>query len=170
MDGYPGHALPHVDELGLWLDDNLPSEGRIGIIHGDFQYPNVMYSHQTPKIAGLIDWELSTLGDPLLDLGWMLSSWSDADDPPGKESVVIPWNGFASRVELVRLYGELSGRDMSSMPWFFALACYKLACLLEGTYARACSGKAPKEMGDRLHSYALWLLAKGMQLKATGDI
>jgi aminoglycoside phosphotransferase (APT) family kinase protein len=170
LDGYSGHALPFVDELGQWLDDNVPTDGRIGIIHGDFQYPNVMYRHDAPKITGLIDWELSTLGDPLLDLGWMLSSWTDADDPKGKEPIVSPWNGFLSRMELVRLYGELSGRDMAAMPWYFTLACFKLACLLEGTYARACAGQASREIGDRQHRYALWLLAMGMQVKEKGTI
>src|SRR5262249_2215979 len=77
MENYPGHALPHVDATGVWLDANIPADRRIGLIHGDFQYPNVMYHLDQPTISGLIDWELSTLGDPLLDLGWMLSSWSE---------------------------------------------------------------------------------------------
>ena len=166
LEGYPGHALPNVDKVGRWLTDNLPGNRQIGIIHGDFQYPNVMYFHDKPKIAGLIDWELSSLGDPLLDLGWMLSSWSEDNDPAGKDPRVTPWDGFMTRAELISLYGELTGRDMSEMPWFFVLACYKLACILEGSFARACAGQAPKDVGDRLHDYALWLLAKADQLIA----
>ena len=170
MENYPGHALPNVDETGQWLNDNLPSDGRIGIIHGDFQYPNVMYFNDRPKIAGRIDWELSTLGDPLIDLGWMLSSWSGQGDPAGKEPVVTPWDNFMTRSELIALYGELTGRDMAAMPWFATLACYKLACILEGTYARACAGKAPKETGDFLHNYALWLMARAQQIIGTGKV
>ena len=170
MENYPGHALPHVDETGQWLNDNLPSDGRIGIIHGDFQYPNVMYFDDRPKISGLIDWELSTLGDPLIDLGWMLSSWSGEGDPAGKEPVVTPWDNFMTRADLIALYGELTGRDMTVMPWFATLACYKLACILEGTYARACAGKAPKETGDFLHNYALWLMARAQQVIGTGKV
>ncbi|PAU86064.1 phosphotransferase family protein [Pseudomonas sp. WN033] len=178
LDGYrdvPGYAaeppLPYVDETGRWLTDNIPAGGRIGIIHGDFQWPNVMFSLESPRISGLIDWELSTLGDPLLDLAWVLTSWREEDDPSeGGASggpIVQPWDGFMTRAELISLYGELSGRDMSSMPWFFVLACYKLACLLEGTYARSLAGKAPKEMGLYLHNYALWLMAKARQLIAS---
>lgn len=170
MENYPGHALPHVDETGRWLNDNLPTGGRIGIIHGDFQYPNVMYFDDRPKISGLIDWELSTLGDPLIDLGWMCTSWSGEGDPEGKDKVVTPWDNFMTRAELISLYGELTGRDMGEMPWFAVLACYKLACILEGSYARACAGKAPKEIGDHLHAYALWLMARAQQIIAKGEV
>lgn len=168
LDGYDGGALPGIDEIGRWLSDNLPSDRRIGIIHGDFQYPNVVYSFDRPSIAGLIDWELSTLGDPLIDLGWMLSSWCEAIDPEGKTPVVTPWQDFMSRRELVDLYGQLSGRDMTQIPWFFCLACYKLACIVEGTYARSLVGHAPIETGRSLHRYALWLFAKARQVMA-GD-
>jgi aminoglycoside phosphotransferase (APT) family kinase protein len=123
-----------------------------------------MYRHDEPKLAGLIDWELSTLGDPLLDLGWMLSSWTEEGDPHGRNTVITPWDGFMSRAELIRLYGELTGRDMAEMPWFFTMACYKLALLLEGSYARSFSGKAPKDLGEKLHNVGLWLLAKADQL------
>jgi aminoglycoside phosphotransferase (APT) family kinase protein len=170
MPNYEGHALPHVDEIGRWLSDHVPSDGRIGIIHGDFQFPNVMFSLKAPRISGIIDWELTSLGDPLLDLGWVLSSWWEEGDPEGKTPMVQPWDGFVSRAELVRLYGEISGRDMSVMPWFFGLACFKLACILEGTYARAKAGQASMEIGERLHAYAIWLLAKAKQLKDGGGL
>lgn len=164
--GYPGDALPYVDFVGDWLERHRPAECRIGIIHGDFQFANVMFDRDRPRLVGLVDWELSTLGDPLLDLGWLLTSWTEAGDPDvaGRGPAVQPWQDFMTRQELVALYGELSGRDMSSMPWFFILACFKLACLLEGSYARACAGKASVEMGNFLHNYALWLMAKARQL------
>ena len=170
LPGYGGHSLPHIDEIARWLSDNVPIDGRIGIIHGDFQYPNVMYHFDRPAISGLIDWELSTLGDPLLDLGWLLTSWCDAGDPEGKEPVCTPWLGFTSRRELVGLYGELSGRDMSQMPWYMVLACFKLASIQEGTFARSCAGLVPAELGNRLRRYALWLLEKARQVIATGDL
>jgi aminoglycoside phosphotransferase (APT) family kinase protein len=164
--GYDPKALPHVEAVGRWLSDNLPAERRIGLIHGDFQFANVMFSLQAPRIAGVIDWELSTLGDPMLDFGWILTSWWEEGDPPGKNPLVTPWADFSSRADLVRLYGELTGRDMSATPWFFALGCYKLACLLEGTYAASKAGKVPADVGEQVHGYASWLMAKGMQVIA----
>ncbi len=159
MEGYAGSQLPHVDAVGAWLERHRPAQARIGVIHGDLQFANVMFHSDRPALAGLIDWELSSLGDPLLDLGWILTSWSEPGDPvvAGRDPAVQPWDGFLTRADLVQRYGELSGRDMADMPWFFVLACYKLGCLLEGSYARACAGKAPMEMGKILHNYAVWL-------------
>ena len=164
--GYDPGDLPHVDEVGRWLTDNLPADRRIGLIHGDLQFPNVMFSLKAPKVSGVVDWELASLGDPLLDLGWILSSWWEEGDPEGKTPMVTPWDGFPSRAELVALYGQLTGRDMSLMPWFFTLACYKLACLLEGTYAASKAGKVPAQAGEQVHGYASWLMGKARQIIA----
>lgn len=168
LDGYralPNYdgTLPHVDAVGLWLSDHLPGDRRIGIVHGDLQFPNVMFSMRAPRISGVVDWELASLGDPLLDLGWILSSWWEEGDPEGKHPLVKPWDGFLSRADLVRRYGEITGRNMDAMPWFFTLACYKLACLLEGTYARSKSGQIPADVGTQVHAYAVWLMNKAMQ-------
>lgn len=78
---YPGSSLPYIDEVGEWLERNRPATYHIGIIHGDLQFANVMFRKDQPRMAGLIDWELSTLGDPLLDLGWILTSWAEPGDP-----------------------------------------------------------------------------------------
>jgi aminoglycoside phosphotransferase (APT) family kinase protein len=169
LPGYTALELD-VDDIGRWLSDNVPADGRIGLIHGDYQFPNIMFSLERPAITGLIDWELSTLGDPLLDLGWVLSSWWEEGDPPGKTPACTPWDGFLSRKELVRLYGESSGRDMAPMPWYLVLACYKLAILLEGSYVRSKAGKMPAEVGENLHRHALWLVQKGRQVVARGEI
>jgi aminoglycoside phosphotransferase (APT) family kinase protein len=168
LPGYDRPELPGFERVAEWLDANVPSDHRIGVIHGDFQWANVMYAHDEPKLVALVDWELSTLGDPLLDLGWILTSWSEPGDPPGHELQVAPWSDFPTRAELIQQYGELTGRDMAVMPWFFVLACYKLGVILEGTWARALSGQAPMDIGQSLHDTALWLFAKAEQLVAGG--
>jgi aminoglycoside phosphotransferase (APT) family kinase protein len=163
MEGYGTSELPGVDRVGDWLEANRPASCHIGIIHGDYQFANVMFAPDAPKLAAIVDWELSTLGDPLLDLGWLLTAWIEPGDPPGKAPQLEPWEGMPSRAELIAHYAQVSGRDVSAMPWFFVLACYKLGILLEGSHARASAGQAPKEIGDLLHSYALWLFAKANQ-------
>lgn len=164
LPNYPGHHLPHVDEVGAWLSDHVPTDRRIGVIHGDFNICNAMFSLKAPRISGIVDWELTTLGDPMLDLGWILASWVAEDDPHGQAPLVQPWEDFLPRSELIRLYGAASGRDMGAVPWFFALACFKLACILEGNYARAKAGQAARDVGDRHHARARWLLAKAKQV------
>src|SRR3546814_14117789 len=71
--------------------------------------------------------------------------------------MVRPWDGFLTRAELIRLYGELSGRDMCAMLWSFALACYKLACLAEGPYARSLTRQIPTKVGAPVPANAVWL-------------
>ncbi|MET0240724.1 MAG: phosphotransferase family protein [Sphingobium sp.] len=162
--GYNPADLPHFESVGRWLSDNIPENQRIGIVHGDYQFPNVMFSLKAPVISGVLDWELASLGDPLLDLGWVLSSWWEEGDPEGKEPMVRPWDGFLSRAELIDLYGALSGRDMACIPWYSTLACYKLACLLEGTTAAWKAGKVPEKVGQSVHGYATWLMNKARSI------
>jgi aminoglycoside phosphotransferase (APT) family kinase protein len=168
LEGYTGSELPHVDRVGTWLDENRPSACHIGILHGDYQFANVMFSNTEPELAAIVDWELSTLGDPLLDLAWMLTAWHEPDDPPGHGSGGGPlWDRMPSRQDVIDHYGAVSGRPVDDMPWFFVLACYKLGILLEGSYARALAGQAQMEMGTMLHSYATWLFEKGAQTIAS---
>jgi aminoglycoside phosphotransferase (APT) family kinase protein len=164
--GYDPQNLPHVDAVGAWLSANLPNDRRIGLIHGDFQFANVMFSLKAPGISGVVDWELTTLGDPMLDLGWILTSWLEPGDPSGKRPLVTLWENFASRDDLVTEYLALTGRDKNAVPWFFALGCYKLACLLEGTYAASLAGKVSADIGNSVHGYATWLMNKATQITA----
>jgi len=158
--GWPGIAgLPGVDRIGAWLEANRPKDFRPGLIHGDFHFGNVLFRRDGPELAAMVDWELTTLGDPLVDLGGLLSGWP----PDGAETgPVKPWSGFPTRQEIIDRYAERSGRDVSSVDWFEVLACYKIGCILEGTYARACAGKAPKVTGDYLHNNTLGLFARAL--------
>jgi aminoglycoside phosphotransferase (APT) family kinase protein len=167
MPNYDAGGLPHVDEVGRWLADHLPTDRRIGLIHGDLQFANVLFSIHSPRISGVVDWELATLGDPLLDLCWVLGSWWEEGDPDGKRPLVAPWKDFMSRAELAALYGERTGRRLDELPWYFALACYKLACLLEGTYARSRNGQMPAHIGEQIRAYAIWQMRKARQVIAS---
>jgi aminoglycoside phosphotransferase (APT) family kinase protein len=71
-----------------------------------------------------------------------------------------------SRAELARLYGESTGRSLDELPWYFALACYKLACLLEGTYARSRTVQMPAHIGEQIRAYGIWQMRKAMQIIA----
>ena len=159
-DGWPGMSgLPGVDRIGRWLEANRPKDFRPGLIHGDFHFGNVLFHRDRPELAAIVDWELTTLGDPLVDLGGLLSGWA----PHGAETGPLkPWSGFPPRQEIIDRYAERSGRDVSSVDWFEVLACYKIGCILEGTYARACAGKAPKVTGDYLHNNTLGLFARAL--------
>lgn len=158
--GWPGPgALGGVEAVGKWLQANLPASFRPGIIHGDFHLANVLYDFAGPRIVAVVDWELSTVGDPLLDLGWLMATWPD-EDGGGGTSTVTPWKGFPHVDELIDRYRSHSTRDLSAIAWYGVLACYKLGIILEGTHARAAAGKAPVQTGAELHSKAIALFRR----------
>lgn len=164
LPGWPGPAIiPGIDRVADWLDAHLPADFHPGIIHGDFHLANVMVRPDSGDLAAVVDWELSTIGDPLLDLGWLLATWPEGDAPRATDVAITPWEGFATSDALVAHYAEVSGRDLSALDWYVVLACYKLGIILEGTHARACAGKAPKETGDRLHAHTLDLFERALR-------
>ena len=157
LDGYPGPEIPGVDHVAAWLERNRPEASPPGIIHGDFHLANVLFDPASPRLLAMVDWELSTIGDPLVDLGQLLATWPADDDPTPVFTKVDPWDGFPGPDELVRRYAEGTERDLSAVRWYEVLACYRLGIILEGTHARACAGKASKEVGDLLHAVTLAL-------------
>ena len=151
--------IPHLDEVGAWLDANRPTEFRPGVIHGDYHLGNVMYRHDSPDLAAVVDWELATIGDPLIDLGLILAFWPEEGGQPAAVSVT-PWGGFPSIGEMIERYAEGSSRDLSAIGWYGVLACYKTGIILEGTHARAKAGKASPTFGDLLHATTVGLFNK----------
>jgi aminoglycoside phosphotransferase (APT) family kinase protein len=137
--------LPELERLGEWLRDNLPTSPATTLVHGDYKVDNVMYAPQAPaKLVAILDWEMSTFGDPLADVGWMMSFWrepgDDVDEIFTRTSEVTALPGFSSRGDLIARYTEATGRDTSALDWYVVLAIWKLAILLEGSYARHLAG------------------------------
>ena len=170
LPGYPGPDIPGVDAVAAWLEANRPPEAEPGILHGDFHLANVLFDPDGPELAALVDWELATIGDPRLDLGWLLATWPDAEGrgPGAVAAGIRPWHGFPTREELLARYAERSRRDLSAAAWYEVLACYKLGIVLEGTHARACAGRAPKAVGDALHATTLGLFERARARMAAG--
>lgn len=161
--GWPGAGqLPDVDPIADWLEANRPQDAAPGLLHGDFHLANVMFRRDSGELAAVVDWEMTTVGDPLLDLGWLLATWPRPDGSHHLRNSIQPWAGFPVAQELIERYGQRSRRDLSAVRWYAVLACYKLAIVLEGTHARACAGLAPVATGDRLHQ-----AARGLLLRAT---
>lgn len=175
LDSYAEHpgwagpsSIPGVDKVAAWLDAHRPASFQPGIIHGDYHLSNVLYRFDGPELAAIVDWELTTIGDPLLDLGWLMATWpEDAQVQAGRISnanvSVTPWDGFPTTRELVEHYRPRTRRDLSAIEWYAVLACYKLGIILEGTHARACAGRAPKETGDRLHAQTVSLFERALR-------
>jgi aminoglycoside phosphotransferase (APT) family kinase protein len=166
MEGYPGPEIPGVERVGEWLDAHRPATYTPGILHGDYHLSNVMFAPDGPELVAIVDWEMCTIGDPLLDLGWLLATWPDPSATDESQAAAMVAGAMAQhphlprRDELIAHYAQRSTRDMSAITWYAVLACYKLGIVLEGTHARACAGKAPKPIGDMLHATTLGLFAR----------
>jgi aminoglycoside phosphotransferase (APT) family kinase protein len=137
-------TLPELHRVGEWLGANIPVGRRHSIVHGDYKLDNVAFASSGPaKVVAILDWEMSTLGDPLADVGWMLSFWREPADPVEfamDEHAVSRLPGFPSRDELAARYADRSGRALPDLTFYLALATWKLAVLLEGSYARHLAG------------------------------
>lgn len=167
FEAWDGHRdLGDVEVIGAWLERHLPGDARPGIIHGDYHIGNVIYGDDG-TLKAIVDWEMATLGDPLVDLGRLMVSWPM---PGGRRPFTMrvePLDGFTSREAMVARYAERSGRTLDALPWFEVLACYKLGIILEGTYARAQAGQADMATGQRLHASATALLQHGRDVVAS---
>ena len=135
-----------LHRVGDWLEEHVPTASGATIVHGDYKLDNVAMAPTTPsQLVAILDWEMSTIGDPLADLGWMLSFWREPSDPVEfllDEQTVTRHPGFSTRQELVARYAQRSGRDvgLDRLSFYLVLAVWKLAVLLEGSYARHLAG------------------------------
>jgi len=136
--------LALVDEVHDALVARVPDQGPAAIVHGDYRLDNCLLASDG-RIAAVLDWELCTLGDPLADVGLLLVYWTDTTDRhPALLEATTTLPGFPSRAEVIDRYAATSGRDVSDVDYYVAFGYWKLACIIEGVYARYKGGA----MGD----------------------
>jgi aminoglycoside phosphotransferase (APT) family kinase protein len=162
--------LPEIEELRRRLEAGLPAAQPPGIVHGDYRLDNTMFSLDDPsRIVAVLDWEMSTLGDPLADLGLLLVYWADSSDPPDLiGGMALPTltmqSGFMTREELVAAYAARSQRALGSLPWYVCLGYYKLAIIAQGIHARfrmgMTVGQGFDQMGGRVPAMVRWALER----------
>ena len=134
-----GREIDGLDAATEWLRNRRPLDFIPGLMHGDYQFANVMYKHGAPaQLAAIVDWEMGTVGDPKLDLGWMVQSWpDDTDNPEHSEMGYVDMRGMPSRAEVVDHYAKVSGRQVDDLDYYLVLAKWKLAIVLEQGFQRA---------------------------------
>ncbi len=137
--------LPAIEELHRRLEETVPVQSPPGIVHGDYRLDNVMFApHDPGDVVAVLDWEMSTVGDPLCDLGLLLVYWAESTDEPAAHALhggtVTVDDGFVSRREIVERYAARSERDLAWLDWYVALGTYKLAIIAEGIHARFLMG------------------------------
>jgi aminoglycoside phosphotransferase (APT) family kinase protein len=144
--------LPAIDELARRLRAARPESPPPTIVHGDYRLDNTMLApHDPGRVVAVLDWEMATLGDPLADVGLYLLYYGRDDNATGGVGATIsPAAGFLTRDEVVERYARQSGRDVSQLDFYEALAAYKLAIILEGIHARFLMGKTVGDGFDHI--------------------
>lgn len=138
------HDIPEVSRIAAWLTEHIPATSGAALIHNDYKYDNVILDlADITKIIGVLDWEMSTIGDPLSDLGSTLAYWVDSRDP--EEMQKIRWcpstaPGTLTRPQLAERYARTTGRDVSQMPYYLAFARFKVAVIIQQIYYRYAQG------------------------------
>ena len=183
--------IPGLDEAGDWLRGRNPRSYKPGIMHGDYQFANVMFHHGAPaRMAAIVDWEMGTVGDPLLDLAWVVMGWPDdrgdaaavgarSDDvqsadggqPAGRRvSDYVDYTGMPGRDDLLQRYAAVSGRDVDEIDYYVILARFKMAIVLEGGYARYVAGGADNPKMEAFGPVVLDMARAAAELAATTSL
>jgi aminoglycoside phosphotransferase (APT) family kinase protein len=135
--------VPEVERLGAWLEEHRPPESGATLVHNDFKYDNVVLAPDLSGVVAVLDWEMATIGDPLMDLGTALGYWVEAGDPPVSQLATFgPTNrpGNLTRSEFVERWSRATGRDGSNVLFYYAFALFKLAVITQQLYKRWVDG------------------------------
>ncbi|MCQ1985856.1 phosphotransferase family protein [Arthrobacter sp. zg-Y844] len=140
--------LPEVARIGSWLADNVPDSQAASVLHGDYRPGNLMFAPQSPaRVIAVLDWEMSAIGDPLADLGYLTATYSE----PG--SVATPLEltgvtrnpGYYTREDVIEAYRQRMDLDLAALPWYQALALWKASIFCEAIYTRWLKGERPND-------------------------
>jgi aminoglycoside phosphotransferase (APT) family kinase protein len=144
---YRSRELDGVDEVATWLAAHQPSDGELTVMHGDYKLDNLIWSPEPPpRVAAVVDFEMTTVGDPLIDLAWALIFWPEEGNmialaAPGSPNG-IDANQCQSPADLVERYAAATGRDLSGFEWYQAFSAWKLAIVLEASYTNYRRGES----------------------------
>jgi aminoglycoside phosphotransferase (APT) family kinase protein len=165
LDSYRVRDLPDLDEAARWLAVHVPETQLPTLIHGDYGLHNVLFGGDEPELRAVVDWETATVGDPLLDLGYLLTLWLEGDEPSRWTASALPYDisSYPRRAGLVERYAARTGFGLAHLDWYRAMSQLKVACILEGAYARHVRGDADDPvlatLADRVPNHAAYALA-----------
>jgi len=167
LDRIKQRELPGFDVAAAWLRTHRPIDFIPGLMHGDYQFANVMFQHGAPaRLAAIVDWEMGTVGDPKLDLGWVIQGWPEnTDDPAVSGSGYADLYAMPSSKDLVERYAEVSGRQVDDLDYYLILAKWKLGVVLEQGYQRAGDDEKLQMFGP----IVLKLMTEAAELAETTD-
>ena len=172
--GSKTHDLPEIEQISEWMQRNLPSTQAAALIHNDYKFDNVILDpNDLPKIIGVLDWEMCTLGDPLSDLGTALAYWVEAEDSDDLQKLrwgPTSYPGSMTRKALVERYAQVSGRDVSNMLFYVVFARFKVAVIVQQIYYRYHVGLTKDPRFAAMHEVVRTLLRSSWHSAQSGRI
>jgi len=167
LDRVKTRDIPGLDDATAWLRAHRPLDYIPGLMHGDYQFANVMYRHGAPaRLAAIVDWEMGTVGDPKLDLAWVVQVWPGSGQASdGSIGGYVDIDGMPSRDELLARYVDVTGRQVDDIDYYIVLARWKLAIVLEQGFLNANGDTKLEAFGP----IVLQMMAEAAELAATTD-
>jgi aminoglycoside phosphotransferase (APT) family kinase protein len=160
--------VPDMETLSSWLVEHLPPEpDRPAVVHGDFKLDNVLLDATDPgRIVGVFDWEMSALGDPLVDVGILLAYWAPTSPPSDRDALttVTDRPGWFTRDEIIARYAERSGRDVSRIRFYETFALFKIAVVIQQIYYRYVRGQTDDQRFARFGDRVTYLARGGIEV------
>ena len=160
--------LPGMDRLVTWLAERMPPSSRPTLVHNDFKLDNIMLNREHPgRVSAVLDWEMATVGDPLVDLGCTLCYWTQAGDPEmrgGALSGITAQTGWLTRAQLIARYAETAGRDVSGLQYYEVFGLFKLGVILQQIYFRYHRGQTRDERFRDFHLRVRGLMRTAAEL------
>jgi aminoglycoside phosphotransferase (APT) family kinase protein len=166
LRSYGGRELRVADEIAVWLDANRPADKPLTLFHGDYKLDNVLFAPDAPpRLRAIVDWEMASIGDPLVDVAWALIFHPSGTMPLGvAKEPTFARDRLPSEAALIERYGQRSGRDTGYLSWYHVFARWKLAIALEGSYAKFLRGQSNKPVHEYFGRQADLLLASASAL------
>ncbi|HZG70973.1 MAG TPA: phosphotransferase, partial [Chondromyces sp.] len=160
--------IPEMEKLESWLTSNIPPSMEPTIIHYDYKLNNALFSPDLQSMTGLFDWEMTTVGDPLADVGAAMSYWMEEDDPSSlkrgfSQPAVTVREGFYTRKQFLEAYSKKSGRDLSNIHFYITFAYFKLAVICQQIYFRYKKGQTNDERFAGYGDYTKVLIQHSLQ-------
>ncbi len=167
LDSYQGRELREARDLAEWLESNRPPEQEPALFHGDYKIDNVLYAESNPPhLLAVVDWEMASIGDPLVDVAWAMIFHPERGKPMslgGSGDRAFDLDLVPSQESLLRRYAETSGRDLSAYAWYEVFSRWKLAIVLEGSFAKWQRGESTKPIHEYFGPQADILLAQAAE-------
>lgn len=157
----------NASQLTSWLRERMPSSPAATIVHNDYKLDNMLLDPNDPaRITAVLDWDMCTLGDPLMDLGYMLTLWPEPGDPPAWRAWAMPtWNeGFPTRREAALRYASRTGFDITHLGWYHVFNVFRFAAILQQIYKRYDAGQTHDERFAQFGTQANALIATAILL------